>query len=135
MKKNTIISFLLIITVCIFSLGCSSKTEKVANAKDVRRYSAETLIRDYRNNEAAADQKYKDKIFEVTGLVDAVAKRGSNYEVTISKDGNSVISSVACEFSDPKGVSSLRQGEYVTIRGIGNGKSILPQLEYCILIK
>ena len=135
MKGKTVISFMLIIMVCLFALGCSSKTEKVANAKDVRRYSVETILRDYRDNEASADQKYKSKIFEVTGLVDSVRKRGGNYEVTISKDGNSIISSVACDFDEPKGVSSLRQGDSVIIRGIGDGKNILPQLEYCILIK
>lgn len=135
MKGKTVISFMLIIMVCLFALGCSSKTEKVANAKDIRRYSVETLLRDYRDNEASADQKYKNKIFEVAGLVDSVRKRGGNYEVTISKDGNSIISSVACDFDEPKGVSSLRQGDSVIIRGIGNGKNILPQLEYCILIK
>jgi hypothetical protein len=120
----------------------------------VRYVKIETLLADYRGNEIAADQKYKNKTLVVTGVITRVADTSNandksddsgSYMIWLGplpkpdvKNGerkNADASSViVCYFTRGKksDLLKLRAGQVITIRGRcrgGKGAS----LENCVL--
>ena len=79
---------------------------------------ADTIIEEYNNNEAAADQKYANRSITITGTVYEVRKafndKYGTYEVWV---GNGVYDSVNCYFLSAQQVSSISKGDRVTITG------------------
>lgn len=79
---------------------------------------ADTVIEEYKNNEAAADQKYANRSITITGTVYEVRKAFNDdygaYEVWV---GNGVFDSVDCYFLSAQQVSSISKGDRVTITG------------------
>jgi len=95
----------------------------------VIRVSVEQLLKEYDENSVKADQRYKDKLLEVTGVVDSVEADASN-EVYVSLvtgdtwDWNDV----HCLFRDSaeiKKLSDISKGDTVTITGTCTGSGFM----------
>ncbi len=90
-------------------------------AESVISVTAEELCSAYRDNETAADEQYKDKILEVTGMRELTGSSGIDREgnpyTTISSEALS--GGVRCWFSpaDVLQITKLGLGKEVTIRG------------------
>ncbi len=78
------------------------------------------LLGEYKDNELRADGKFKGKVVQVTGVVDAVKTDVTGHiYVSVGTGKPLEISVLQCFFaaSEAAGVSSLSRGEKVTVRG------------------
>lgn len=89
--------------------------------------SAAALIAAYEANEVAADEKFKGKLIEVTGVVDTIAKdiMGDPY-VTLGSDKEFEFAHVQAMFpaDAAKQLAGLRKGQTLTVQCTGGGKVI-----------
>ena len=111
----------------------SAKSVATANsAKPVITISAIRLYEDYKANEVAADEKYKGKILQVTGVVGNIGKDivGIMY---ISLKTNDLIGSVQCMFAGEhkERISQISKGTKVTIKGKCSGLMMNVILRKC----
>lgn len=83
--------------------------------------TAERLMADYKANEIAADEKYKGKILEVTGIIKEIGKDifEDNMFVALESGGKLEIRSVQCFLEENlrKKAASLSKGHRITLRG------------------
>ncbi len=97
----------------------------------VARLSARELGQAYKDNGVAADDSYKWKYLEITGIVDRVT-------VTFGVPGLSLDSeSVICLFrrKDGPALALLRVGQQVRVRGVCAGLTLFsPTLNDCTLV-
>lgn len=128
----------LILILAIFGaliLGCSApqnspKTETKTNETKASpaavpdekpiEIKAADLVKAYKENELAADDKFKDKKLQVTGRVQNIADTLGS--LTVSLTGQSFVT-VMCRLSaDSKDAAKkLKTGQTVTIIGTGDG--------------
>ena len=130
-KKNTSVkfSFLSVLSRIIpCFVICSVMFQQTSQA--AIKVDATTLIEDYRNNEVAADAKYKGKEVEVIGEVERVSSNFGKVSVTL---GGMV--GVACYFSkaNEAEAGSLSKGQTVSILGMVDGKMMGVNLKECKL--
>lgn len=110
--------------------GTASGAAQPSQTPDVV-VSASTYFDDYQANEVAADQQYKGKLIEITGVVDAVrSTMGSQY---IDLETSNQLLDVACKMSGNDGLAAITKGQKITIIGTGAGKFISPQVEDCTI--
>lgn len=95
--------------------------------------SADFLINEYRNNEISADNKYKGKILQVTGIVGDVKKGlfGGHY-VLVNAYSKSAFRQVHADFGNNKDeLINLRKGQQVTVVGRCDGLMMDVFLKNC----
>jgi len=80
---------------------------------------AGNLLQEYKQNEAAANQKYLGKKIEVNGIV----KRTTNNFVELHGGGGFELLTVDCYFSDKNTLATFTAGTQVTITGVCDGKN------------
>ncbi|KAB2917304.1 MAG: hypothetical protein F9K23_06000 [Bacteroidetes bacterium] len=88
---------------------------------------AESLTVSYDENEVAADNNYKGKLFAVEGIVESIGKDIFDDPYVIIK-GHNYGYNVQCYFANNNGLESLAKGQQVKIYGRCNGRSILSVL-------
>ena len=115
--KRVLIPILMLSIVLLEACGGASSAISV---------TAEELCSAYRDNEAAADALYKDKILEVTGRRELTGATGidrdGNPYTTISCEGLS--GGIRCWFSPEDVLEITKLGTQVTIRGKCYGYSM-----------
>lgn len=122
----------LIISIAAYNVGEKSKVETVSTSNQkvqetVREEKKKEqaiqvditkILSDYKNNEVAADNRYKGKLVEVTGLVDDI-KKGlmDDLYVTIGTGEQFEIPQIQAFFDDEMNsqLSQLNKGELVTV--------------------
>ncbi len=98
--------------------------------------TAADLVKEFKDNEPAADAKYKGKVIEVTGRVKLVSDLDGVNDISVELDGVN-LASVDCHF--PSGqraaVSGLTPGTTVTVRGRCAGLVVFDiDLNDCLLM-
>jgi tRNA_anti-like len=98
--------------------------------------TAKQIVTDYKENELAADAKYKDKTVEVSGVVQTVSKDLFD-KAYVSLESGDPVSSVQVYFEDSEAskIMSLKTGQRVTVRGRVDGFMISVMLKKSILVK
>lgn len=98
---------------------------------------AEQLINDYAANEFNADQKYKGKVIQVSGII---------YEISSTDDGGALIQvspspdswdDVWCYFYDPaelQKISSYSAEQNITVEGLCEGYDFFIELSDCKIV-
>lgn len=99
--------------------------------------SADQIRRDYQSNEVTADDRYRGKIIDVTGIVKAVKKSvlGDPY---VALSTSNMFESTDARFSaeDATVLRSFLRGDKVILRCVGNGVALgSPQIEDCVLLR
>lgn len=91
--------------------------------------AASTLVREYRENEVAADSRYRGKYVRVTGNVASIHRDAITDEPVLSIGGR-LLSGVECRFSEATGgkLASLRVGDNVSVTGICEGKFVFVKI-------
>lgn len=87
--------------------------------------TAAKLYADYEANEVGADQKYKGKVVEVSGLIDSIGKDILDTPfVALSNGQQYSVFNVQCMFAkdDEAKLSGLVKGRSITLRGEVSGK-------------
>lgn len=129
-------NFFIALTIFIAIVGCGI-CQKSDTSKDKERVpqiivNAETLIKDYRENEVAADKEYKNKILEVDGVVFQVKKEGIRIIVILQESKS--YWGVKCQFNKEYEVDAedLRKGDKIRIIGRCMGmRDNFPYLSNC----
>lgn len=101
--------------------GCSSEPPKPT--LDV---SAKQLVKAYKDNEIAADERYEDKVVRIKGKVESIDK-GVFGGLSVTLDGGFLsFGNVVCEFggSETDSLSKLKKGESVTVVGRVTGRTL-----------
>jgi hypothetical protein len=98
--------------------------------------TAVELDRDYNQNVAAADAKYKDKVVEVTGVVERVTDELRSLRTTVELTGSpDSDATVDCDFrsSEKASLATVQTGSTVTIRGKCVGRRTVEGSKYVTL--
>ena len=112
------------------NLGESPKVS--ADSKPSVKISASRLYKEYDANEIAADQKYKGKIIEVTGVIRDIGNDiMNNAYVTLA--GDEYFGDIQCYFNKKSVVAKLSKGKRITIIGSCSGLLMNVQMDNCIL--
>lgn len=94
--------------------------------------SASKLYKEYNENEIAADEKYKGKIIEVTGVIRDIGNDiMDNAYVTLV--GNEYFGDIQCYFNEKSVVAKLSKGKRITVIGSCSGLMINVQINNCIV--
>ena len=85
--------------------------------------SASKLYKEYNENEIAADEKYKGKIIEVTGVIRDIGNDiMDNAYITLV--GNEYFGDIQCYFNEKSVVAKLSKGKKITVIGSCSGLMI-----------
>jgi hypothetical protein len=100
--------------------------------------TAEALASAYAANEVAADDKYKEKLVEVTGTIVTIAKDFLNDPYVTLSDGTELsFNNPQCSFSKDRAseVSVLTKGEKVRLQGRVSGAVIgTVMIQRCMVV-
>lgn len=136
MKKALQIILLLVIIGGIAGYMMYNKPhENIENAKSDLQISAEALFTDFESDEAAANEKYNDKLVEVTGKVVEVSSDDSGI-VNVILDSGSMFG-VVCkldELTEHKR-TEFSKGEEVTFKGKCTGINMDVLLVRCVEVE
>ena len=100
------------------------------------RTSASALYQEYDNDWQAAEQKYRDKVLQVSGAVMRVEQDNSGQIAVILKGAQSRLSGIECQVNrtQMQEVQQLRAGQQIIVKGYGAGKTIHVRLKGCLLV-
>ena len=94
--------------------------------------SASKLYKEYNENEIAADEKYKGKIIEVTGVIRDIGNDiMDNAYITLV--GDEYFGDIQCYFNEKSVVAKLSKGKRITVIGSCSGLMINVQINNCIV--
>ena len=141
-------TFSLFVIAVIFTLGCSTENPKPPenqqesaiksdalneNQKPVRptympavlKVKARELYADYEKNEIAADLKYKDKTYTITGYIHSIGKDIADRPYILLQSDNTLFG-IQCFFEDSAihSLAKLSKKQYVYVKGRISGYSI-----------
>lgn len=118
MKKALFAGILIVLISCtlVYYMFNKSPTKIDRMATDFQ-LTAETLLLSFEDDETIANDTYLDKVIEVTGKVaKAVTENG---KTTIYLDTGNDLSQIICQLE--RNDSSIKEGDYVAIKGICTG--------------
>ncbi|MBI2623593.1 MAG: hypothetical protein HYW65_03395 [Candidatus Liptonbacteria bacterium] len=133
--KFIIVVVLLGIIGATMSVDSVDKTERAEGTPtqqesqpevSVIKVSAVTLSEEYDANKVAADQKYKGKILEITGVIDSIGKDILDTPYVTLKGRELSLFGVQCMFSKSQEnkLAELVKGRTLTVRGKVSGELI-----------
>ena len=94
--------------------------------------SASKLYKEYNENEIAADEKYKGKIIEVTGVIRDIGNDiMDNAYITLV--GDEYFGDIQCYFNEKSVVAKLSKGKRITVIGSCSGLMMNVQINNCIV--
>lgn len=95
----------------------SSSSEKAPKTIEVE---AKAILKEFEENEAAADQKYEGKVLQVTGIVDKIDTElfdEDEYIIQIGGGSDFEIFTVNADDQSADAVASLKKGQKITVIG------------------
>ena len=136
--KNTksLISFFLFVIIAFGSLDEFENLEQspkvTPNSNPSVIITASKLYKEYNANEIAADEKYKGKIIEVTGVIRDIGNDiMDNPYITLV--GDEYFGDIQCYFNEKSVVAKLSKGKRITVIGSCSGLMMNVQINNCIV--
>lgn len=80
---------------------------------------AKDLLEDFQNDEAAAGEKYLDKVLLVNGEVKEISVQDEKTSIML-KTGDP-LSSILCELEEPGDLEKISPGQQIKIKGVCSG--------------
>jgi hypothetical protein len=105
------------------TVGTTGPASGASAAADVV-IDAKALLKEYKDNEVAADQKYKGKVLQITGVVGDIKKDFMDQiYVTVGTGAAFELPMAQCFFDDSATAkaATLKKGDKVTIKGRVDG--------------
>lgn len=96
--------------------------------------TAEKITQDYKDNEMAADVKYKDNIIIIDGVVGSITQTSNGkLKVTLSVDLFETPTLIFLDTQKDK-LMNIKRGDKITARCAGDGNGMMgPKLRSCIV--
>jgi tRNA_anti-like len=104
----------------------------------VPKVTALGISNEYKQNEVAADAKYKGQIIEVTGTVETIGKDVLDTPyIALATQQYAIIDKVQCMFSksDEAELATVKKGSKITLRGEVSGKLGNILVRDCAIVK
>lgn len=128
MSKSTTSLLAALAFVALASLGCDTKADDATPAQPqaapapVQEISAAKLHQAYKQNEVAADDQFKGKTFNITGVVAGIQKDFTDSIYVTIKTGDE-FSALQAYFDDAhkSAIAALKPGQAVKIQGRVDG--------------
>lgn len=143
-KTNHFLSAFLVIIFFAAAIASSDekdtekKVAKTEAEKPAINITATALSKAYQDNEVGADQLYKGTVLIITGTVQSINKDFTDkIYVTLKGDGGEYsLADIQCYFSDDhvNAASSLKKGQRVTVKGLGDGLVMNVIVRGCSLV-
>lgn len=111
----------------------NAATTTVTTQPPMIEVNAYDLMKEYKENEVAADQKYKGKVFKVTGVVENIGTDILD-DVYITLETEDGFYSIQCYFSKQSEidkVASLQKGQQITLEGRCSGMTLNVIMKNC----
>lgn len=136
-------TFTALATAALFALplsACELDTESGRNGGDEKKkplvkVKAQKILKEFSENEAAADSKYQGKRLRVTGVVDKVDTElfdDGEYEVQVGGGSGFDIITVNCDDQSSKDVTPLKKGQQIVVVGdFEDGGDLGVELDAC----
>ncbi len=136
-KLRHIASLIAVVGFLTIAYGSDDeKTTEIAISSETPslKVSAIKLYADYEANGVAADEKYKDKVLQVTGKITAI-DRDIMDKIYVTLKGNQYFGDVQCFFAEDhiQTAMKLSKGQKITVKGQCNGKMMNVLLKGCII--
>ena len=136
--KN-LLSLISIIFFVIIAFGSLEEFESLddepkitADTKPNLIVSARKLYKEYNANEIAADEKYKGKIIQVTGIIRDIGNDiMDNAYITLI--GDQYFGDIQCYFKEKSIVAGLSKGKRISVMGSCSGLMMNVHLNNCIV--
>lgn len=111
----------------------STGDTETAEVEQAVAVSASQLYSDYKQNELAADEKYKGKMIEVSGTVATIEEMFGQKFVTLNT--GDILGKIQCFLDDSEGskAASLTVGQQITLTGKGDGMSLNVAMKGCVI--
>jgi hypothetical protein len=118
----------LVVLLLLSAASCAGPSKSPPVSVDLR-----SLIDEYRNNEVAADQKYRGKYLRVKGRIDSIASQDLGMVVSISSHQFLPIVDLECVFSRDRTseVAKLQPDQGLSVVGYLPGKATPLRLTTC----
>lgn len=101
--------------------------------EEVISVSSSELVSAYKQNEIAADSKYKDKLLDVKGTVDSIGESFGQQYVTLKSSDFLIHVQCFLASSESEKAGTLTQGQSVTLQGRDDGMSMNISLKNCVI--
>lgn len=104
------------------------KNEPKEVVKPTIQVSATEISQAYTDNEVSADNKYKNQIVEITGVIDTIGKDILNTPYITLKGSQAFLADVQCMFPDKamqEKLANLSKGQKITVIGKVSGKVVM----------
>lgn len=134
------IAALLVTGLGFLAAGCEMPDEasgsgSKSSAKPDVKVEAKKILKEFEDNEAAADGKYKGKTVAVSGVVDKVDTElldDNQYVVRIGAGSDFELTTVNCNDQTSKDVSKIKKGQKLTVIGaFDDGGDLGVELKDC----
>ena len=146
LKKRMFVVYAIFVLLLIGSLSGSKSSSSTASGETQQAVpetaitvTASKLTADYKDNEVAADGKYKDKLLEISGTVDTIGKDilDTPYIAFQTDNQYEIVNRVQCMFGkdDIATLSQVTKGQKITLRGTGAGKLGNIEVKGCKIVK
>lgn len=142
--KNTVLA-MAIVGLGLSFAGCAAIEEgaeasggKAGKAsKPDMKVEATAILKQFEENEAAADGKYKGKTLQVSGVIDKIDTElldDDEYVINIGGGGDFVLFTVDCGNQAAKTVAKLKKGQKITVVGdFEDGGDLGVELSNCVV--
>ena len=132
MKKLLLILLVILAVVGAIGFYMFNKTvPTLESEKADYSLTANELFNSYDQNESAAEQKYADKVIQVTGVVEGTKLNDSIPSLILAAE-NAMMGGVNCAFSEK--VAGIKTGDTVVVKGRCQGYLMNVILNNCTLV-
>jgi hypothetical protein len=131
----------LALVALLATVGCNRPTKSTGPEEPIKpaaTLTAEQLLDEYKKNQIGADQRYKDKLIQVTGKVSGIGKLPlAGYTIDIASPAEGELGIKCILDKDNKEAEEkagkLKEGDTITIAGRCEGKALgqALYLRYC----
>tara|TARA_R110002050_G_scaffold119088_1_gene236859 strand:+ start:89 stop:499 length:411 start_codon:yes stop_codon:yes gene_type:complete len=135
MKRIILLAVLISIAIGV-GIGYYFYNKKVPTLDDFKpdyKISANDLTLAFENDEAAATNKYEDKIIEVTGIIQSIKNDSTNSNIILEAD-LAMMGGINCSFKDIQD-NSIKKGDEVIVKGRCQGYLMDVIMNNCILVE
>lgn len=109
---------------------------KTSQQETYTRVTAADLTAEYKANQVAADEKYKNKIIEISGTIDSIGKDILD-DPYVTLGGSDIITKVQCMFdkSNKSQLTSLSKDTKIVLRGKVSGQLMNVLVRGCSIVE
>jgi hypothetical protein len=135
------------ILILFMLLGSGSSNKNTNNAQPSQnntaqeeqyiKITASELLSEYKANQVAADDKYKNKIIEVSGTINSIGKDVLDTPYVTIGGSSDIFTNIQCMFAkgDQSQLINLQKDTKITLRGNVSGYMMNVLLTNCSLVK